>query len=386
MPDASQFELHAPPPPPAELQRDAIKFLHPGYQEPRNNLLSLPRVDRAPASHAFGVHHRTALVACQIIGNNAFGTGRLWHDKDGQQPVTIPLDGVLTDPSYYFLVGAGPSNYPIVPSFQDWQFPHGCIPDAWGPLSGSSAPTGRCGITNFSICTKEAHLVPKEEEIWFSRNGMDQYGTDLGDINDSANLILLRSDIHRSFDNRWFAIVPKVAGGGGSPETDTDPLQYVSHILSKGAAEYWPTCHNTMVQGLRPDSHPYLFARFAWAILRRVKPFLTAGVPRNVIRLQASNRTEDIETVWNAELLTGARLKSSYSGGGSRGAVPKKRRLESGSFGENDDLTESSGGSDAGMGNYIWDNVMDEWEARGQRKHQQISSVTPPEMIPEVRL
>jgi hypothetical protein len=227
--------------------------------------------------------------------------------------------------------------------------------------------------------------VLKEEGLWYSRNGMSRYGRDLGDIDDSVNLLPLRPDIHKCFDKRWFVIVPKVPGGGAAPDTEagTRSPQYVSHILSTSAAEYWPTYHNTIVQYLENDSRPYLFARFAWAILLFVKPFVTAGDPRHVIRLQVSTGPEDVEIVRKEEFLSGAQLKSSYGGVGSKSATPKKRRSESGALGEEDDLAESSADSDISMEDDIWDNVMDEWEARGQRRRQQISSETAPEIISE---
>ena len=91
----------------AELEsRQPIRFLHPGY--PTNNmLLCLPRVDCTPTG-TFGVHYRTALLACQIIAGNAFDTGRLTLDKAGQRPVDLPLDDVLTEAVYYLIVGDGP--------------------------------------------------------------------------------------------------------------------------------------------------------------------------------------------------------------------------------------------------------------------------------------
>jgi len=56
----------------------------------------------------FRVHYQTALVACQIIANNAFATGRLTLDQAGQQLVDLPLDGILTEDTYYFFVGDSP--------------------------------------------------------------------------------------------------------------------------------------------------------------------------------------------------------------------------------------------------------------------------------------
>jgi len=104
-----RFKAH--PIPPTELNsREQIEFLHPGYSA-INVLLFLPRVDRKADTATFGVYHRTALLACQIIADNAFDTGRLTLDKAGQQPVNVPLDGILTEETYYFIVGDGPGMY-----------------------------------------------------------------------------------------------------------------------------------------------------------------------------------------------------------------------------------------------------------------------------------
>ncbi|KAK3364492.1 hypothetical protein B0T25DRAFT_598678 [Lasiosphaeria hispida] len=82
------------PPPSEELRsRSRINFLHPGYQN--KFLLMLSRVDFGPANaggtRITGVHHGTALVACQIIANNAFD-GRLAEDANGQRLVDALLD------------------------------------------------------------------------------------------------------------------------------------------------------------------------------------------------------------------------------------------------------------------------------------------------------
>jgi hypothetical protein len=97
--------------PPTELlSRDAIRFLHPGYSI-QNTLLSLPRVDRVENTTTFGVHHRMALLACQIIAGNAFDTSHLTLDKEGQQPVNLLLDDILTEEKYYLIVGNYPGMY-----------------------------------------------------------------------------------------------------------------------------------------------------------------------------------------------------------------------------------------------------------------------------------
>ena len=105
----SRFE--ASPIPPIDLKyREVIVFRHPGYPEP-NILLRLPRVDRVADTTTFGVCHRTALLACQIIADNSFATGRLSLDQSGQQRVAP--DGILTERSYYFFLSDSRSQYII---------------------------------------------------------------------------------------------------------------------------------------------------------------------------------------------------------------------------------------------------------------------------------
>ncbi|KAH8821263.1 hypothetical protein F5884DRAFT_81666 [Xylogone sp. PMI_703] len=52
--------------------RGNILFRHPAYEPPTNILLYLPRTDRMANTNLYGIHHETALVACQIIANNEF--------------------------------------------------------------------------------------------------------------------------------------------------------------------------------------------------------------------------------------------------------------------------------------------------------------------------
>lgn len=87
--------------------KEPIQFLHPGYDAPNNVLFRLPRVDAAGDLTTLGVCHATALVACQIIANNAW-TGHLAKDKEGQGPISTALEDVLILDEYYFIVEGRP--------------------------------------------------------------------------------------------------------------------------------------------------------------------------------------------------------------------------------------------------------------------------------------
>ncbi|KAH6614476.1 hypothetical protein B0J18DRAFT_301456 [Chaetomium sp. MPI-SDFR-AT-0129] len=303
-------ESHLPPVRPfPELQaRENILIRHPGYPT-QDLLLIFPRVDSealVPDHHDYGVHHGTVLVACQITAGNAFTNSYLSLDKEGQQRVQTPLHGVLTEHEYYFIVEGYPL-YPIVPSFQDWEFPHHRIPEWWHPLHHNPNVTMACGVTNSSYAVEEAHLVPEEERAWYSDNEMEFYGWGpLRDIDNKTNRLPLRSDIRTVFDNRWFVIVPKVFTTGSSIQ---QPPEYVTHIMVGEAWELWPTHHNTVVQSLHRCSREYLFARFAWTILFQVRMFVIGGRHRHVIRRVT---TADEEREYKVQYCSGEELEEAY--------------------------------------------------------------------------
>lgn len=94
-------------PPPRDLvYKEDIWFLHPGYQSPVNVFLTLPRVDSESSNGTvvFGIHHKTALIACQIIAGNVFHTGHFASDNAGLHRENVSLDGLLTKSFYYFIV------------------------------------------------------------------------------------------------------------------------------------------------------------------------------------------------------------------------------------------------------------------------------------------
>jgi HNH endonuclease len=199
---------------------------------------------------------------------------------------------------------------------------------------------------------------------------MARYGSELlRNINDPANILRLKVDLHRCFDKRWFTIVPK------SMEIPApDSSQYVTYILLKEAAELWPKYHNTPVQYLDKGAHYYLFARFAWAILLQVKPFIIAGCSRHVIRIQMSS--ED-KIAREEKLLSGSQLKNFYGGGGSKRATPLNKRSGTGSMGDdNGDLIESpSEDGDLDMED-DWEDTVSEWRQKADEGRRQISSET----------
>jgi len=146
----------------------SIRFIYPRYEAPGNVLLALPCTDRS--AEGLGIYHDTALVACQIIADNAFETSRLALDAEGKQPVTVPLNDVLTHDEYYFVVDGYTNEqnpYPIAPSFQDWRFPHGRVPKSWTdpPLDDEeSDPMCRVTLYTSPSALGNARVIPAHHQ------------------------------------------------------------------------------------------------------------------------------------------------------------------------------------------------------------------------------
>jgi hypothetical protein len=73
-----------------------ISFIHPGYDDPGNVLLTLPALD--PGG---GIHYATAKIACGIIAANRWD-GYFTTDKAGENKVESSPETVLLGQSYYF--------------------------------------------------------------------------------------------------------------------------------------------------------------------------------------------------------------------------------------------------------------------------------------------
>ncbi|KAK0710336.1 hypothetical protein B0T26DRAFT_653187, partial [Lasiosphaeria miniovina] len=266
--------------------RQQILFLHPGYDS-LNALLILPCVDPVTSNTVivdYGVHHNTALLACQIIAGNAFKGTYLALDEAGKKRVQVPREGTLPDPEYYFIV-PGEDPHPIVPSFQDWKFPHGSIPESWPSVIPSQNWNKDCSLTNSRYSVETAHLIPKSERDWYIRNEMHRYDGAYDDIDDAGNLIPLRENLHTTFDTRRsFVIVPKEVAIRSETSVDSG-REYVVHHFSMDDEEVWRLHHTVIIETLHHRARPYIFARFAWAVFSKLKFFVIAGLRRRTIRL-----------------------------------------------------------------------------------------------------
>lgn len=78
-----------------------VFFLHPGYPDSKNVLLSLPALDSG------GIHHETARIACAILADCNWN-GFFSLTRDGPRLPAGP-DDILTQNRYYFRIEGGMS-------------------------------------------------------------------------------------------------------------------------------------------------------------------------------------------------------------------------------------------------------------------------------------
>ncbi|KAF4988037.1 hypothetical protein FDECE_15207 [Fusarium decemcellulare] len=227
-----------------------IIIRHPNYAYHESALLSFPPLDSVTdhdetdgPKAAWGVHYSTVKTACQIIaGNNPLVY--LSHEAAGGHPARIGLDGLLTFPEYWLQAAASESQL-----MEIGQKHSGCI------LSGS-------------LTKANAHLVPRAMSSWFRYNNMGNYVSDYRPHLSTCNLEnmqQLRGDFLKDFDERAFAIVPKLTRDG---------YRLVAHYVSAADDLSCPAniFHNQMSQQVQRIPIELLYAHFAYTIFGLLEP------------------------------------------------------------------------------------------------------------------
>ena len=203
-----------------------------------------------------------------------------------------------------------PYRWPVVPTFQDWTFPID-LPETWtrcrriqdaglNTISQSNLTAAirqrdvTCRITAFESVTEVAHLIPEHERQWFLSNSMSEWNSfltlDPGNLlRDPGNVVLLRSDMHKSFDQRRFVFFPKDSDG------------FVLHML-ESSSDIGQLYHNTRLS-ITQCSLEFLFTRFAWSIFPFLLGFLSRSRSRLVSRLKADTGERVVEEITNAVVL-----------------------------------------------------------------------------------
>lgn len=295
--DPSAFPIPLPatrPPSISVNARHQIRFRHPHYPDSSNVLLAL----FAPDSPSGGIEYGTAHAACGVISGNRWNG---WFTSTINGAASgLTYGDILCERDYYFHLpeSSFEAPYAIVPTFKEWTFPHENLHPCWradqqntapaqsrftAPSSLSAAVFSRdrsCRISGFTEGTQAAHLCPRSEDAWFQRNEMSRYNLNplliaTGPMEDTANALLLRQDLHTHFDAHKFFFVPKKGKG-------EEEVAIVTHLLI-ASRELGILHHNTRLKSIPEVDTAFLFARFAWTIFTLLAGFLKVGVERALI-------------------------------------------------------------------------------------------------------
>ncbi|KAL9003999.1 MAG: hypothetical protein Q9188_003161 [Gyalolechia gomerana] len=273
-----------------------IEFKHPAYPASSNTFLILHAFDHPNG----GLHYNTAKIACGIITGNRWD-GSFRRDVD-ENDLVYGDDDIMPSGVYYFILpgfnyDSIEDSYPITPNFAEWRFPHDNLPVNWrlppgvfpnypsrtqsqSVLAVTIRDNDECRVSGRNEQHEVAHIIPVEEDQWFHTNRMTNYVLDplrrgQSGISDVNNQLLIRRDIHQSFDKeKKFVFVPK------KPSTNASNM--VVHLLSP-SREYGLLYHNSLTRSLDAVPRQYLFARYAWAIFPNVEPFLLCQISRLLI-------------------------------------------------------------------------------------------------------
>ncbi|KIX97441.1 uncharacterized protein Z520_06893 [Fonsecaea multimorphosa CBS 102226] len=166
-------------------------------------------------------------------------------------------------------------DYPVIPTFQHWRFPHE-LPPSWNDIREltqilQDPPGSHCRLTQCDYSVENAHLIPAAEKGWFDENTMYDYtiSTEMDQMQDPNNTVRLRSDIHRVFDSKCFAIVPI-------------KRRLVAYCLNaKPGSQVERLFHGVELQRLN-NPPELLFARFAYSVFENLRGFLDARVERHL--------------------------------------------------------------------------------------------------------
>ncbi|KAF1828445.1 hypothetical protein BDW02DRAFT_652052 [Decorospora gaudefroyi] len=273
--------------------------------------------------------------------------------RDGSAP--IDAASTLRGRSYYFhLDSADDDPYAIVPNFRQWSYPHDRLPTHWqqmapnlntassgitfAPSNLTTALLMRDGSCRLSGCREQlqvAHVVPQAELDWWRANEMSRYNTgSTSTLDDTANAVLLRADLHIAFDKPRIAFVPKPAGDGGD-------MRLVAHLL-----EYSPELeHLYHNRELHPTAVgvDMLYARFAWSVFSLLDAFLECKTDRRLALRTSDACLADARgfvTAANCELFSAAAERK-------RSQSPKKRKPERDTVLEHDEPQHSIASTDA---------------------------------------
>lgn len=194
--------------------------------------------------------------------------------------------------------------------------------------AGTGVYDNSCCVSGNVTGVESAHLIPSHEYQWFTRNAMGRFNANsvletANLLGDDTNIIRLRSDIHKSFDDRNMSFFPK--------KKDT----LVVHIHGQ-APDLRVVYHNCQVRDVFGGAAAFLFVRLAWTILPSVAGFITSST-KGRLAVQWSSASETWIEKWVSQKDLAA------SSAASRSHSPTKRlriEMERERNDQNDDFVE----------------------------------------------
>ena len=194
----------------------------------------------------------------------------------------------------------------------------------------------KCQISACEEGYEKAHFVPVKHSAWFHNNDLGRYifnGSLAGPraIDDIHNMILLRADLHKAFDDIKFVFVPKKE----TPSEPTSKIAYVLHILNH-STEITKLYHNVQLQASEKLVPQFLLARLALSIFPLFGGFLlNSKIPRKIMTQSGGIHEANPAECQSYTSQVGARSRPASPEKGSAASSPKRRRL--------DDLQEEEG-------------------------------------------
>lgn len=148
-------------------------------------------------------------------------------------------------------------------------------------------------------------MIPRGETEWFETNRMGtrfSRNNRSNSVDDSDNVITLRSDLHTGFDQKLFAFAPK-------------NKKMMVHCMDRDAADY----HNLPLEA--NVCQEFLLARFAWTLYPIcLAPWLKMKRPRLI--------WVDVNGSLQAKELSGEECQRIAHASKPRSTSPKKRKME----------------------------------------------------------
>lgn len=148
-----------------------------------------------------------------------------------------------------------------------------------------------CRVTDWADGIERAHLCARKAWEWFTREELERYNTRANlsgatSVDDMANAITLRQDVHTALDRGDFIFVREHA-------------RWVPHFLNP-TRNLGPSYHNVPVEMPTIVNEAFLLANVAIAILPLIHNFLVRGEKR-VVMVQAEADTAQILELTGAE-------------------------------------------------------------------------------------